>query len=219
MGSRFLLRWLVGVHGYSIHSPLHCLVRLKWNTGEDFRDRRCPWASWTPLLPPVPPSLAGVRPGSKVTLLPASQPSHPQFPDLQTGIRELKLNHHALVLSDNTGSLKSVFLSLGGISERSKYRKSMRSFLILPRNLYLFISLMGAFSHVFWSFFDYTGQSLPCKYFILLICLVIKKKLQLFSWLKCPLAWKDRETLVLGDWRVLFLNELVGQSWRFVWGF
>ena len=91
----------------------------------------------------------GVRPGSKVTLLPASQPSHPQFPDLKTGIRELKLNHHALVLSDNTGSLKSVFLSLGGISERSKYRKSMRSFLILPRNLYLFISLMGAFSHVF----------------------------------------------------------------------
>ena len=124
----------------------------------------------------------GVRPGSRViTLLPASQPSHPQFPDLQPGIRELKLNHHALVLSDNTGSLQSVFLSLGGISERSKYRKSMRSFLILPGNLYLFIPLMGAFSHVFLVIFYYTGQSLPSKYFILLICLVIKKKLQLFS--------------------------------------
>ena len=59
MGSRFLLKWLVGVHEYSIHSPLHCLVSHKWNTSEDFRDRRCPWASWTPLLPPVPPSLGG----------------------------------------------------------------------------------------------------------------------------------------------------------------
>ena len=150
MGSRLLLKWLVGVHGYSIHSSLHCLVSHKWNTCEDFRDRRCPWASWTSLLPPVPPSLGWVSPVSKViTLLPASQSSHPQFPDLQTGIRELKLNHHALVLSDNTGSLKSVFLSLGSISERSKYRQSMRSFLILPGNLYLFIPLMGVFSHVF----------------------------------------------------------------------
>ena len=81
--------------------------------------------------------------------LPASQPSHPQFPDLQTGIRELKLNHHALVLSDITGSFRSVFLSFDSISEMSKYRKSTHSFLILPGNRYLFIPPMVVFSHVF----------------------------------------------------------------------
>ena len=150
MGSRLLLKWLVGVHGYSIHSSLHCLVSHKWNTGEDSRDRWCPWASRTPLLPPAPPSLGWVRPGSKVTtLLPTSQPSHPQFPDLQTGIREIKLNHHALVLSDITGSYRSVFLSFDSISEMSKYRKSTHSFLILPGNRYLFIPPMVVFSHVF----------------------------------------------------------------------
>lgn len=125
-----------------------------------------PWASWTSLLPPVPPSFPGVwvSPVSKVTHSAARfpQPSHPQFPDLQTGIRELKLKPPMLwVLSDNTGSLKSV-LSLGSVRRVVKVQAKCAQLLNFAWKSLPFYTTHGSFFPcVPWSFFYYKYRTIP----------------------------------------------------------
>lgn len=94
------------IHECSIQSSLRLLVNLKKILSEILvKTSETDGATGLPGAP-VPPHATKsrlVRLGSKVTTpLTASQPSRPQFPDLQIRIRELKLKHHAQVLRDNT---------------------------------------------------------------------------------------------------------------------